>query len=140
MLVLSKIYENDMPTPDVNSGKKIPIEDLKNTVKEFILKNHYPKDKAIHNLAAKLGIEPDELETATYALLTDVLTNIPGKHRDVDVSKFDPKQIKMGIGVEKEHTDCPKIAVEIAKDHLAEIPDYYTRLKKMEDEAKGKRG
>jgi hypothetical protein len=42
----------------------------------------------------------------------------------------------MGIQVEFEHTDDFSIAKFIAKDHLAEIPDYYIRLKKMEDEAK----
>jgi hypothetical protein len=42
----------------------------------------------------------------------------------------------MGIEVEKEHTDNPMVAVEIATDHLSEIPDYYTRLDAMEKEAK----
>jgi hypothetical protein len=61
---------------------------------------------------------------------------MPGKHKDVPDEKFDSQQLAMGIEVEKEHTDHPHIAKEIAKDHLAEIPDYYTRLKKMEDEGK----
>lgn len=43
------------------------------------------------------------------------------------------KQIKMGIKVELEHTNDRILAKEIATDHLAEMPDYYTRLKKMED-------
>lgn len=54
--------------------------------------------------------------------------------------EFDPEQIKMGMGVEKEHTDDPELAKEIVMDHLVEIPDYYTRLKKMEDEAKKEMG
>lgn len=45
------------------------------------------------------------------------------------------KQVKMGVKVEMEHTNNSEIALEIALDHLYEIPDYYTRLKKMEDEA-----
>ena len=48
----------------------------------------------------------------------------------------DPKELKMGIEVEREHTSDPKIAERIAKDHLAEIPDYYTRLAVMEEEGK----
>jgi len=44
------------------------------------------------------------------------------------------KQLKMGIEVEKEHTPDPKMAQEIAMDHLTEFPDYYTRLAKMEKE------
>jgi hypothetical protein len=41
----------------------------------------------------------------------------------------------MGVKVEMEHTTCPIISRKIALDHLVEIPDYYTRLKKMEAEA-----
>lgn len=48
---------------------------------------------------------------------------------------FLKKQLNMGIKVEFEHTYDPDIAKEIAMDHLAEIPDYYTRLKNMEDTA-----
>jgi hypothetical protein len=60
-----------------------------------------------------------------------------GKHNDVPDDKFDLKELKNGIDIEKEHTNNPEIAKRIAKDHLSEIPDYYTRLKKMESEAKG---
>jgi hypothetical protein len=48
---------------------------------------------------------------------------------------YDPEQLKMGIKIEFEHTTDSKIAERIAKDHLSEIPDYYTRLEKMEKEA-----
>jgi hypothetical protein len=59
-----------------------------------------------------------------------------GKHNDVPDSKFDENELKTGIEIEHEHTDDSEIAKKIAKDHLSEIPDYYTRLKKMEDDAK----
>ena len=49
-----------------------------------------------------------------------------------------PKELAMGIEVEKEHTNDEELAKEIALDHLTEIPDYYTRLKEMEAEALGK--
>lgn len=55
-------------------------------------------------------------------------------------AEYDPEQIKMGIDVEKEHTDNPMVSVEIATDHLEEIPDYYTRLDKMEKDAKAEQG
>jgi hypothetical protein len=44
-------------------------------------------------------------------------------------------ELEKGIDVELEHTPKKEIAKEIAKDHLDEIPDYYTRLIKMEEEA-----
>jgi predicted nucleotidyltransferase len=39
-------------------------------------------------------------------------------------------QLKLGIKTEMEHTDIKKQAKEIALDHLAEDPKYYTKLKK----------
>jgi len=59
-------------------------------------------------------------------------------------SDFSAEEIRKGVKIEFEHVNDRKRAKEIAKDHLAEIPDYYTRLAKMESEAeeemKGKKG
>lgn len=41
-------------------------------------------------------------------------------------------QEQAGSIVEQEHTDNLEIAKEIARDHLAEAPDYYTHLEDME--------
>jgi hypothetical protein len=46
------------------------------------------------------------------------------------LKEVDAEQLQIGIGVEKEHTDDEKLAEEIARDHLAEDPHYYTKLKK----------
>lgn len=46
----------------------------------------------------------------------------------MDASRFDPEELSMGLKVELEHTNDPKAAIEIAMDHLAETPDYYSRL------------
>jgi hypothetical protein len=43
------------------------------------------------------------------------------------------KQLKQGIKVEMEHTNDKNEAETIALQHLAERPDYYTRLKKVEE-------
>jgi hypothetical protein len=48
----------------------------------------------------------------------------------------DPKELEMGIVVEMEHTTDKETSRRIALDHLAELKDYYTRLKKMEEEGK----
>jgi hypothetical protein len=53
-------------------------------------------------------------------------------------SKFNKKQLSMGTKVEMEHTNKKKLAQEIAGDHLAEHPRYYTALKKMEKELETK--
>lgn len=50
--------------------------------------------------------------------------------------KVNKEQLEMGKEVEKEHTTNPEIAEKITRDHLKEMPDYYTHLKEMEDNAK----
>jgi hypothetical protein len=53
----------------------------------------------------------------------------------MDVSDIQ-KQLDMGIPIEHEHTRNKTLATDIALQHLDEFPDYYTRLKKMEADAK----
>lgn len=55
---------------------------------------------------------------------------IAKKHK-VDISKIQ-KQLKMGIKIEKEHTNDVTLAANIALQHLDEFPDYYSKLKKVE--------
>ena len=59
---------------------------------------------------------------------------IAKKHR-LDIS-FIQNQLEMGIPIEHEHTRDKVLATDIALQHLNEIPDYYTRLKKMESSTK----
>lgn len=49
---------------------------------------------------------------------------------------FDKKELTKGTKVEMEHTNNKNIAKEIAGDHLAEHPEYYTYLEKMEAKLK----
>lgn len=59
-----------------------------------------------------------------------------GKADNKPNSKYPAKQIAMGRKVEMEHVNDSARAKEIAKDHLEEFDDYYTRLHKMEERAK----
>lgn len=66
----------------------------------------------------------------------------------VDWGKINLEQFRMGLEIELEHglidketnvsNDDMFITGKIALAHLHEIPDYYTRLAKMEAEAEGK--
>jgi hypothetical protein len=107
-------------------------KEVKDKIIKWFIDNPYPQDEKIHNLAGELGIEPDKFESIIYGLLSDFLSG--GRSKGFK-GNYDPEQIKMGIEVEKEHIDNELIATKIAQDHLAEIPDYYTRLKKMEGSA-----
>lgn len=42
------------------------------------------------------------------------------------------RELAKGINVEYEHTTDRKLAREIALDHLKEMPDYYSKLAKMD--------
>jgi hypothetical protein len=65
---------------------------------------------------------------------------------DWESAPFDVEQFRMGIDVELEHGlhdpatdvtgDDPVVTGKIALAHLNEFPDYYTRLDRMEAEAK----
>jgi hypothetical protein len=61
------------------------------------------------------------------------VSDVAKKH-DVDVSKI-KKELEKGTEIELEHTNDKAKAKEIALDHLYEFPDYYTRLKDMENKA-----
>ena len=63
-----------------------------------------------------------------------------------DSAPFDVEQFRAGMDVELEHglhdlttnvtDDDPTVTAKIALAHLNEFPDYYTRLERMEEEAK----
>lgn len=69
-----------------------------------------------------------------------------GEKLEIDWKKFDVKRFRDGMNVELEHGDKDALAnvnnhdplstARIALAHLNEHRDYYTRLKKMETEAK----
>lgn len=58
------------------------------------------------------------------------LDNIAKKF-NITISNLE-NELNMGIKIEMEHTNDKTLAKDIAMDHLTEIPDYYTRLSKME--------
>lgn len=49
-----------------------------------------------------------------------------GEADGMQPSDFDKKELILGIFVEKEHSDDKNIKMEIAMDHLAENPTYYS--------------
>jgi uncharacterized protein DUF5661 len=65
---------------------------------------------------------------------------------DWATAPFDVEQFRIGMNVELEHglhdpatnvtDDEPSVTGRIALAHLNEFPDYYTRLERMEEEAK----
>ena len=68
-----------------------------------------------------------------------------GEQIGVDFTKFDLEEFRKGLAIELEHgshdpetnvtNSDPLLTGKIAWAHLKEIPDYYTRLEKMESKA-----
>lgn len=68
---------------------------------------------------------------------------------DWETAPFDVEQFRMGMDVELEHglhdlmtnvsDDDPEVTGKIALAHLHELPDYYTRLRRMEGEGEAER-
>jgi hypothetical protein len=69
---------------------------------------------------------------------------------DWESAPFDVEEFRTGMDVELEHglhdpatnvtDDDPTVTAKIALAHLNEFPDYYTRLERMEEEAKRDHG
>jgi len=120
---------------------------------KYIASHPEPSDKEFHNFAVENGIDPETAEEFVYKIahklvkagsmeedeeeedVDPIVRASDLKHADVPDRKFDARELKRGIEVEKkEHHDNPTISKAIAKAHLMELPDYYTRLDKMEKE------
>jgi len=114
------------------------LNDLQKKVADFIEKNPNPDDKKFHAWAEGEGLDVHKAEAAAYRLATVAVSFL--LHGRANEKKFkkadaDSKELAMGIKVEMEHTSSKEVAERISLDHLAEVKDYYTRLKKMEEEA-----
>jgi len=110
------------------------MTDVQDSIITFFTETPSPNDDMVHGLATQLGLDPHILENEIYNLLSSYINDV-GKHDHMTDEEFDANELAMGIEVELEHTDNRSIAKSIAKDHLEEVPDYYTRLKAMEEEA-----
>ncbi len=98
------------------------------TFRQYILEK-----LSVDELAKKLEVSIDEINKLPRQELDTILKRV-GNHDFVPDSKFDSKELEMGIKVEREHTTNDIIAKLIAKDHLSELPDYYSKLQKMEND------
>ncbi len=110
-------------------------EKIRSYIKDlFLSKANLTHEAAREYALNDLKIDYKRFDEIVYNLYHELLMNI-GKHNHVPDEEFDQEQLKMGINVELEHTNCPIIAKNIAKDHLSEPgleKSYYSKLKKME--------
>ncbi len=81
--------------------------------------------------------EADEIPggLASGKTMKDFLQKYDAKeyYHPSQMAKVIREKIKQGVKVEMEHTTDPKVAFEIAKDHVWEDLNYYDKLQKMEE-------
>jgi hypothetical protein len=134
-----KVKESEMVILNESLKEAADIEnkDLVMGIIKWLKANPKPSDDEVHNFAEEIGLNPHELETHIYMILGDILSE--GKSKGF-TGEYNEHELVMGVEVEMEHTTIPCIARKIAQDHLVEIPDYYSRLKRMEEQAGIKEG
>jgi len=90
------------------------------------------KWEAEHEAALKEDAMREKGEQIEGGLADNMtLEDIANRH-GVNMGKI-VSQINKGIRVEYEHTNDAKQAMEIAKDHLVEDSEYYTKLEMIEN-------
>lgn len=105
-------------------------EQIMGSIFEYFSTHEKPTYKEVEEISKSLGVEKHDLVERIFSLLSSFLNAGEFKKNPVEP---DPKELEMGIQVEMEHTTSTAISRRIALDHLAELHDYYTRLKKMEN-------
>lgn len=141
--VSALLFKNTPQDPKPSEGDV--VKKFEAIVTMFAKQDINLKDESVHAFAARLGMQPDEIEEMIYALLISILAF--GKQREFK-GDYDASELDKGRKIELEHVQgsplppqiLEMIVEKIVKDHLSEIKDYYTRLEKMEKEAKSQEG
>jgi len=133
-----KTFNEMYPLPAAETSA--PAISVKEVLNMFSNKEKCPCENEIKALAAAHEMDYELIEEIAFRLLYSIMSfgasNENGNtSRDIEMS-CDKEQLDHGIEVEYEHTNNYYIAKKIALDHLAEIPDYYTRLDRMERAAR----
>ena len=127
--------EKEIPGNEAAEGPSVPGTgsiDPK-SIFDFFTQNPTPTDEQFHEFAESKGFDVQAAEAAVYVLAGKFVMFLRGgKSQGLDPNSVDPEQLEMGISVEAEHSADPATQKKIALDHLAEVPDYYTKLQQVE--------
>lgn len=132
---------------EYNIGFNIENDKCKDPIKasQKVLKNLETNAKfytdLISNHNEKLNLRPQKVKDDTMVDKLNPMVKIKPKKLNEDLlqggigddkpsKEFDREDLKRGAKEEMEHTKDIKIAMEIAKDHLTEDPNYYSKLNK----------
>lgn len=124
--LIDKINDRAQKAGDEPINKNSLAQTISNTIR-----SKQPKNVNFNKFKNEGLREEDEFEESTEETGFDDKIE-GGLGDDAQPSDFNPEQISKGIAIEMEHTNDPKIALEITMDHLSEMPDYYDHLDTME--------
>jgi len=85
-------------------------------------------DETFHAWAKRQGWDEHRAEEAAYRMLASFLGGGLARKKGFTEKDADPKELRLGVKVEMEHTNSRWIAKRIALDHLAENPRYYSEV------------
>jgi hypothetical protein len=143
---LEKMKGDDAPIKEAGDDEFLSSE-LGDEIPDDAIETEPSPEEA--GIEPEIGLEPEVPVGDVENIETDVADEIPlpgaGDEEEIEggladgaePQEFDSQQIIKGMEVEMEHSDDPKVALEIAMDHLTEIPDYYDHLEDMEAKAQG---
>jgi hypothetical protein len=138
--------ENTSFTIDPKSHKQVQKrEKTTQKINQKATNNPSPEEaKVAKTMLSKRGPQLPEETSLVDKILAEMMGDKPGcdtkkpkklnaiaKKHKVSIESLE-KQLQKGIKVEMEHTNDKLEAETIALHHLDEIPDYYSRLHKME--------
>jgi hypothetical protein len=133
---LREIFEDGRIVKGVNTTVDVGPNEIRTQAAKF--GNSVDKDGRPPTLSKKVKGKSTNvlfnLGLSENKLLDKPTPSIKQLSKKHNVDKEDIiSQVKKGVKVELEHTNDPKIALEIALDHINELPDYYDRLETVEE-------
>lgn len=123
------IKSGDQQLPAWIQSKITRAADYIDSAAEYLTSNEKVQEDVVSKVLKSI-FEEDDCECEKESKPVMSVKSIAKKHGVPSSDILD--QLKMGIKVEKEHTTDKEDARAIALQHLAERPDYYTKLKKVE--------
>lgn len=133
--------KHSIPMPKSNAIEFLDDDDVKFDVEELTTempKAHIPSKNHMEELLDKEFGEDDESLYLHASIDNDIeiksFDELPGGIADgLSDELFDEDELMKGQEEEMEHTSDSEIAKEIAKDHLAEDDEYYSKHDSFED-------
>jgi hypothetical protein len=101
----------------------------------FNMTDMFAGDEPNQKMELRFGLYRETMRDAFGIDIKNFRERLTGGTADgKPITGYDLEELLTGIKFEMEHTTDRFIALEIAMDHLERVPDYYSRLRRLERE------